>query len=196
MSVTTKSRGPTNVISDEAMQEVASAAVEASKQKAADAGGPPKLIWNSNDTEIIKGNQYPSGGWVHGPAYLEMFRAGYDRLNKVAEERNLPEPRVSKVRLCRVAGHKVIYFVPTTSDDVEGIQVTRYKSSAWINLISLLGPANLTVRTGHSERFALEFAGADSPVGPALVMDMGRKLGSRRPRAKKRARTTPETESK
>jgi hypothetical protein len=62
--------------------------------------------------------------------------------------------------------------------------VRRYGSGAWINLITLLGPTKQTVAKGYRDRFTVDFAPENSPVGPALTINLARPMT--RKMAKKR----------
>lgn len=162
--------------------EVAMGSLPEAKEKVTSltkAATNPKLIFNSYDAEITKGNQNESGGWMHAPAYLELFKAAVDRLAQVSRERGTTVRRVKHVRAALEEGSKKIWIFPTEQRDPDAIPVNYYRRKATINLITLLGQAKLTVETGYRERYALEFAPANCPVGPALEINMGRMLEHR-----------------
>lgn len=169
-----KSPDEANDKSPRSLAEAAALALEETKQKATTSN---KFIYNNQEKEIIKGNQRSPGGWLHGPAHLEMFKAGYDRLVRVSNMSGNPRKSVQFVRAARLKGTKKIYVWPVEADTLDAIEVTGTHRSAWINLISLL-ESDSFVATGRRERYALNLTG-DGPEGPAVVMDLGRPLESR-----------------
>lgn len=138
-----------------------------------------EVMYNDLSAEFLKGRQAGSYGWLHSPSRLELFSLADQRLTRVSDERGKPVKQVDKVRAARTKNSKKIYLYPAEDGDTDAIQVKRYESGAFINLESLLGPARLTVRSGYRERYAIEFAGNDSPVGKALVIDLSKRLERR-----------------
>lgn len=137
------------------------------------------VIFNSYDAEVVKGRKAPSSAWLHAPALLELLKTADDRLTRVSESRGATVRRVTMVRAAKVKGKRVVYIIPTSDEDPDGIPVSRYRSGAWINLITLLGPEKQAVPMGYRDRHAVEFAPEGSPVGPALVINLARPLDRR-----------------
>lgn len=136
--------------------------------------GSTEVIYNSYDVELIKGRKAPSSAWLHAPAFLELLRTADDRLTRVSEMRGATVRCVTKVRAAKVRGKRVVYIVPTHDEDPDGIPVRRYGAGAWINLVTLLAPAKQTVPKGYRDRYAVDFAPENSPVGPALMINLAR----------------------
>jgi hypothetical protein len=141
---------------------------------------PDEMILHDPTAETLRSNQYRSGGWLHGPAHLELFANTDRRLTKVANELGDPCEFVERVQAVRIKGTKLVYLWPTDKEDADGIEVKRYASSAWINLITLLGPANMTMETGYKHRYEINFAKPEDHVYPALKIDLGRVLERRK----------------
>jgi hypothetical protein len=128
---------------------------------------------NNPDAEYIKGRQKPSGGWLHAPAQLELFKAARTRLNKLAMRRDLKTRRVRRVRAFLQKGTTLAFLFPAEDDDLAAIDIKSWGGSAgWINLVSLLGPEELMLPTGIKKRFFIEYAPADCPLGPSLMFDL------------------------
>lgn len=155
------------------------------------------IIWHDEVTEVLRGNQYASGGWVHSPATIQIFKATESRLDKLGVKYNLPEAQVTRVRACRIAGTKKIYIIPAAANDDTALEVIRNLKGAWINLYKLLVPGKLGVPSGYKERYDI-IEEDDSPVGPALLLDMSNrkerrkvKTSSKKKAAAKKAKAAP-----
>jgi hypothetical protein len=105
---------------------------------------------------------------------LVLFKATDAALSDIAEQRGLKETLVEKIRAARVGIEKKVYQVPTEADDVDGLELKRSNGKITCNLVSFLAENRLCVETGYKERYEIVEAGADSPVGPALVFDMSK----------------------
>ncbi len=138
------------------------------------------LIPHDPHADVLRANQYASGGWLHSPAQLQLFANTDERLTQVAHQLGMMCREVKRVLAYRVPDEKVAYIFPTWDEDPEGIEVRRYGSATWINLITLLGPANLTVETGYRERYEVNLSRPDDAVYPALKLDMRRVLERRK----------------
>jgi hypothetical protein len=154
--------------------EVAAAAQQAIEQvkKGALAGvTEDDLIWNDPEVEVVKGNQYHCDSWVHAPANIELLSSAYKLLLKTSKT-----TAVAKVRVARVKGTKYIIIKATDPNDPNGIEVKLKESSAFINAVSVLGPARLSVRSGYKDRFVVELAPDDFPGAPALLIHLGKRV--------------------
>ncbi|MDB4897902.1 MAG: hypothetical protein JWN15_4164 [Firmicutes bacterium] len=177
-------------------RDIAAAAqqsVEQAKHNALSHVTEDDLIWNDPETEVVKGNQYHSDLWVHGPANIELMASAYKMLLKT--NKSLTN-QVAKVRVARVRDTKYIIIKPTSPTDPNGIEVKQYQSSAWINAITVLGPAKLTVRTGYRERFVVENAPDDFPGAPCLLVHLGKRVERLFEGSKKAAGTNTGTVAK
>ncbi len=141
---------------------------------------PDEAIYHDPQAEVLRANQYRSGGWLHGPAQLELFANTGKRLVKIQNELGDPGKVVHKVQALRVKGTKLIYIWPTDKEDATGLEVRLYDSTAWLNLITLLGPADLTVEPGVRERYEVNFSQPGDHVYPALKLDLGNRLDRRK----------------
>lgn len=140
---------------------------------------PEEAIFHDPTAETLRANQYRSGGWLHSPAYLELFANTDRRLTKIANDLGDPCEFVERVQALRIKGTKLVYIWPTDKEDPDGIEVKRRKTG-YINLITLLGPANLSVETGYRQRYEITFSQPEDHVYPALKIDLGRVLERRK----------------
>jgi hypothetical protein len=153
---------------------------------------PEDFTVNSPIVEVVKGNQYDSEAWLHSPAQLELLSVAYGRLLQVAGKRDAKTNEVTGVRVALLKGTKRVIIWPAAKDDPEAIQVVRYESSVRINLITILAPAKLRVRTGFRERYAVQFA-VDCPFGEALEIDLSLRLERRRESTKQESGETTQS---
>lgn len=68
---------------------------------------------------------------------------------------------------------------PADGNDLDGIPINKYSDQVWINQASLLLNAKIRVRAEYRERYNI-FLVEESPVGPALLLDLSRRLERRR----------------
>lgn len=152
------------------------------------------LVGPNPESEVIKGGAHRSGGWLHAPAHLELFAAADRRLTRVANWAGMTVRQVERVHARMVRNTKLVVLQAASPDDLTAIPVNRYDtSSAWINLIQLLGEAGLVVATGYREKYDVAFVPRGSALWPGLVIDLGQPLerrvepGSRRKKKDKAA---------
>ncbi len=148
---------------------------------------PENLIAPSTDGEILKGTANRSGGWLHAPANLELFSAADHRLSRIAEPGAVSRKKVERVHCRLVPNTKLLIIKPAAANDLTALPVNRYakSSGAWINLITLLEEAGLSVETGYRERFDAAYIPSASPLAPGLVIDLGLPLERRAEPVKK-----------
>lgn len=140
---------------------------------------PEDLISPDAEAEVIKGNANRSGCWVHAPAMMEFFAAADKRLTRVANWSGMHVNQVEKVQAQLIKGTKLIIIKPAPVDDLTAIPINRYANAAMFNLVTLLAETGLKVQTGYRERFDVAYVPKESPLWPALLIDMG-KLKERR----------------
>jgi hypothetical protein len=132
----------------------------------------PKVILNSVKTQVLSRAAYRTGtGWLHSPARLQLLTVAARNLVSVARDRGMDVGEVLYARAARLEGQHATYVYPTDDQDPDRLEVTKQDSGVWINLRTLLAPADLLVAPGTSVRYDITVAGAESPVGPALVFD-------------------------
>jgi hypothetical protein len=135
---------------------------------------PPKVIYNKKKRYVVKPGQYRAGCWVHSPGMLVLFKATDAALVDNAEERGISTNQVLKIRAAKLDNEKKVYIFATEDDDEDGLDLKRSNGKITCNLVSFLAENRLCVETGYKERYEIVEAGADSPVGPALVFDMSK----------------------
>lgn len=147
---------------------------------------PDQLVTPVPDSEVVKGRAYRSAAWLYGPAMLELMAMADRRLTKVAGLEGSSARRVERVKAMLIKGTKLLVVKAAPADDLTALPVTRYTggSSAWINLISLLGTAGLTVESNWKELYEVAFVPKSSPLWPGLLINLGERK-DRRSTAKK-----------
>lgn len=163
-------------------EQAAAAAMESVLKQAADPvsnATTGKVTWNRLTTPYLTANMNPSGGWLFSPANLACFKSTEDDLNRLGSEVLDGIGEVNKVRACLIDGTKRVCIVPTLDSDLDGIPVNKYSEQVWINLASLLLPAKIRVKAGYRERYNIVRVD-NSPVGPALLLDLERRVERRR----------------
>lgn len=133
---------------------------------------PEELISANREAEVIKGNANRSGCWITSPGKVEFFAAADRRLTRVAEWDTINVRQVEKVHAHLVPNSKLVIIKAARESDLTAIPVSRYGSSAMFNLITLLAEHNLTVQTGYKERYDVAYVPRESPLWPALVIDL------------------------
>jgi hypothetical protein len=185
---------------EDAAKEVAAAAQEAG-QKAMESVNQQHsmahltmddLQANDPNAEYVKGNEKESGGWYHAPAHLEIFKAAQKRLNRLAKLRRMNVKRVTRLRAFMIKNSTTVLLVPAEDDDLAAIEMKWYgATSAWVNLITLLGPEELTLSPGVKQLFHLEYAPKDGPAGLCLMFDLSNPIATKsEPTGKSAAQTT------
>jgi hypothetical protein len=148
---------------------------------------PEQLVTVTHDPEVVKGTAYRSAAWFHSPATLELLAVAVRRLNKLAGIQGKSNRQVEKVTPTLIKGTKLVILTPAPAEDMTAIPVIRYSggTSAWINLISLLGPEGVTAETHWKELHPVVWVPNSSPLHPGLLIDLGAKPKARRSTARK-----------
>lgn len=159
------------------LEQAAAAAMAAAKKLArADA---------RYEETLVRG-QYKSECWVHAPFTVDLKAAAVKRLVKVSTLRGGMNMVPEKVHVVLDTETNHLYIYPTAKDDHGGIDLKPNSSSRTFNIREMMYEYNLLIEPGHKVRYAVEYAGADSPVGPALVIDLSLELEKARLPEKKR----------
>jgi hypothetical protein len=143
---------------------------------------PEDILAPDPDAEIIKGNAYQPAAWGHSPAHYE-FNAGSDnRLLRCAKLAGIPGNQVQRVHARLIKGTELVAVSPADPNDTTALPVNRYagNSSAWVNLITLLGPYGLTLDTGYRELYHTAYIPKGSPLWPGIFMDIGKYVKRRK----------------
>jgi hypothetical protein len=132
-----------------------------------------QLFFAQRDAELINRNQTPSESWLWSPARLELLSIAFARLGKVSELRGGLNMRPTRVQVAISMPSKKLYIYPLDKDSLDGFAVMKRPTGCTINIRTLLEPRGLLVEPHYRARFAAEFADETSPVGAALVIDLG-----------------------
>lgn len=134
------------------------------------------VILNSIRRRQVRRGQRECGGWLNSPAMFEPFALAIQRLLELAQARHVdmgPEQRVTMVRAARREGDTRVWIYPTDWDDPAGIPLKEISGRPAFNLYDFMAEAGWLVELGHSERYPLQDAGPEDPVGEhALWFDV------------------------
>lgn len=150
------------------------------------------LIAPNAKSDAVKGNANEPGGWLHAPANLELFASADRGLTTVGNLDNIPGKQMERAMAWLVPGTHLLILKGAKAKDLSALPVNRWASAsgAWINLFTLLADAGLTVETGWRERYDIAYVEEDSPLYPALVMDLSQPVERRaEPVSKKKSGT-------
>lgn len=156
------------------------------------------LIYAEPQAETVKGTAKPPGGWMHAPAYLQLFALADRRLTTLARASGMSATRVAKVQASLIGDSRLLLLRPAGSQDLTAFPVIRYarRSGAWVNLYDLLGPKGITVESGYRVRFDIAYVPKESLLRPGLVIDLDQPKERRLERpGKKDGSQTTETKS-
>ncbi len=153
------------------------------------------IYFDGEDVELVNRNQYPSECWLQDPAILQFSALADNRMGRVNELRGGLRVRPDKVRTALVLPDRLLFVYPAANEDKRGLKVGRSKGAARVNVRSVLQPHNLLAEPGYKMRFAVEYAGDESPVGPAMVIDLTQVIEKAR-LPEKKSRKQHKTEQK
>jgi len=142
---------------------------------------PEDRIKPDSLAEKYSANTNPSSGWMHARARLEIMAVADQRLTRIANYMEIPGDLVERVHAELIKGTKLVVVKPALPNDFSALAVTRPGgSSAWVNLIDLLSPVNLTVKTGYKKLYTMNYVPEGSPYYPALVINLAKVLDTKR----------------
>jgi hypothetical protein len=156
------------------------------------------FVRGSKWTPVRQTNAYDGSCWLYSPARIEFLAEASDALVSVAALMDLPDKTITKVEVILQKSTKRLFFRPATAETEETeayfdvVQTSNDYLS--INIRPLLQSNGLEVKTGYQERYPVTLDG-DSPIGPALVVDLT-KLEERRQTAKQKAKRAAKAAAK
>jgi len=135
------------------------------------------IIEPNPDREVVKGKARPANVVIHGPAQLEFSAISDNRLTRCAGPEHLEAKKVQRVYPKYLKSGKVIIIKPAPKTDLDATPVNRYPgaSGAWINVITMLSEAGMTVESGWRERYDVGIIPKESPFFPGLYIDLGKR---------------------
>lgn len=141
---------------------------------------PATLIKPKLETEAVKGNAKPAGGWLHSPAHWQFYAAVEKRLIQCAKLDRKQMTRIERVHISLIPGTQLMTIKAADSQDMTAIAVTRPSGSGfWVNAFNLLGDAELTVEPGFRQRYTAHNIPQGSPLWPGLFIDISQPLERR-----------------
>jgi hypothetical protein len=115
---------------------------------------------------------------------------GIKVLLRVARKRKWPGNTIPHVRLMFLKTEKLLLVAPTLETSSKAVETARTgKGPLMFNAISVLQPGKMTITKGYKELFRVGMTD-ESPIGPAMVIDMNRALKSKI--LKKRSKKKPD----
>lgn len=155
----------------------------------------PKAPSIPNDGDFVIGSKwnqirqtraYEGMCWIYSPARVEFLAEASDALHSVGQLLGLPTEAVTRLEVILQRSTKRLYFRPAGEKADDYFDVTQTSNDYFsVNIRSLLQPPGLEIKTGHQSRFRVSLE-VDSPVGPALVVDL-KKVEEHRRTARRKA---------
>lgn len=153
-----------------------------------------RLITNQRQSlaQRRKRGQKLAGGWLHAPATWYPFKAGYQSLVQIARPEHLVDQKLQRIQAGCYEGDTRVYLWPTLPTDMDGIEVKISKKFIYMNLSNVLGDLGQLLPPNIKRRFDLLPADNDSPVQPALMIQLDKALDEKTlPKKKKKGQTAP-----
>ncbi len=129
------------------------------------------------------------------PFWLELLSVACNRLAVLNEQRGGLRVRPEAILAALVMPDRKLYVAPAAKTDPRTIEIKTQDSKMVANLRKLLQPHGLSLEKGSRMRFSVDWAGPESPIGPALVIDLTQPLEVVRYRDDGGAGQKPETEA-
>lgn len=121
-------------------------------------------------------NQKTAGGWLYSPGSWNPFIDGHRLLLSIAKPEHLVDGVLKRVQVGGFVGEKRIYLWPTLPTDVDGLEVRQYGSRFEVNMADFLVKIKQRPEVGVAQRFDLVEADQESPVQPALMINLDKPL--------------------
>lgn len=150
----------------------------------------PADVVESEPKELRRTNALPPCAWIQSPAMVTVPIEGIKVLLRVARKRKWSGNKIPHVRLAFLKTENLLLVAPTMETSSKAVETARTgKGPIRFNAITVLQPGKMTVTKGYKELFRVGMTN-ESPIGPALVIDMNRPLKSKivKPTAKKKKR--------
>lgn len=154
----------------------------------------PNEIVESGPKDLRRTNALPPCAWIKSPAFVSVPIEGIKVLLRVARKRNWPGNKIPHVRLAYLTAENLLLVAPVLGTSPKAVEASRVgKGPITFNAITALQPAKSTITKGYKELFRVGMTN-ESPIGPAMVIDMNRTLKSKV--LKKRSKKKPDGDSK
>lgn len=139
----------------------------------------PADMIESDPKDLRRTNALPPSAWIQSPAMVSVPIEGIKVLLRVARKRKWSGNKIPHVRLLFLKTEKLLLVAPTLETSSKAVDTARIrKGPITFNAISVLQTANMTVTKGYKELFRVGMTD-ESPIGPAMVIDMNRVVKSK-----------------
>lgn len=139
-----------------------------------------KLRQNLRDRLMKTARQKGSRCWGSTPARFSMYQYVDSMLLKVARQRGYELQRIEYLRVANLEGQSILWLYPTHGEDPDRIEIKRGSSKLEINLSDQLEEWGLALPRNIRRQFdVLPDTEDQSPVGPALYIDLNKPLQSK-----------------
>jgi hypothetical protein len=126
--------------------------------------------------------------WVSSPAQVGLSAEAIDLLRQASTLAKLHQQQIEWVRLRALPNRKLLLVAPTHGEHPEKVRARRSnRGPLRFNAVSVLRPASMHVETGFRERYRVKLV-KESPIGPAIVVLMGKTEVSRAKQKRKRGK--------
>jgi hypothetical protein len=134
----------------------------------------------SDPKSLRRTNALPPSAWIESPARVTLPIEAIKTLRQVGKLANLNYKKISYVKLMLLPGPGLLLVTPTKETDPKAVPARRIgKGPLSFNANLVLQPAQMTIEQGYCERFKVGLT-KDSPIGPALVIDLNHSVQTRR----------------
>jgi hypothetical protein len=144
------------------------------------------FVVGSKWDQIRQTNAYEGSCWIYAPARVEFLAEASGALVTVAELLKMTTERITKIEVVLQRSTKRLFFRPAKEDATSYFDAAETSNEYLsVNIRSLLQTNGLEVKKGYQERYPVSLQ-VDSPVGPALMVDLT-KVEERRQTAARKA---------
>lgn len=130
------------------------------------------FVIGSKWDQVRQTGAYEGTCWIYSPARVEFLAEASDALVTLSGMLNLETEEITKIEVILQRSTKRLYFRPAGEKASNYFDVAENSNDyLLVNIRSLLQPYGLEVKTGYQQRYHVSLQ-ADSPVGPALMVDL------------------------
>lgn len=124
--------------------------------------------WN----QVRQTNAYDGMCWIYSPARVEFLAEASDALVAVGQMLGLETEEITRLEVLLQRSTKRLFFRPAGEKAEAYFDVSETSNDYFsVNIRSLLQPRGLEIKSGYQSRFRVTLE-TDSPIGPALVIDL------------------------
>jgi hypothetical protein len=130
------------------------------------------FVIGSKWDQVRQTGAYEGTCWIYSPARVEFLAEASDALVTLTGMLGLETEEITKLEVILQRSTKRLFFRPAGEKATSYFDVVDTSNDYFsVNIRSLLQPYGLEVKTGYQQRYHVSLQ-ADSPVGPALMVDL------------------------